>query len=187
MAEMNDYSGEFKPDLKMSDFSKETLLRLLTAYARCYPGMDGLWFTLCRERFGDEVARELDEEIWSKRALVPEANRICEALNIKGDDVAALFKLFQTQPGFEPLGFDMKYELYDNNHGICTVQNCRSIEYFARHDDWDTAKWVCSKIDQIGFEAAAKYFNPKMKVTPLKLHPENADDRPHCKWEFKID
>ena len=85
MEEMNDYSGEFKPNLKLSDFSKETLLRLLTAYARCYPGMDGLWFSLCRERFGDEVARELDEEIWANRALVPEANRICERSDIRHD------------------------------------------------------------------------------------------------------
>ena len=186
MGELNDYSGEFKPYLKMADFSKEALLRLLTAYARCYPGMDGLWFTLCREQFGDEKARELDEEIWANRALGPEAKRICEALNIEGDDVATLFKLYQTQPGFEPLGFEMEYELKDKNHGICTVRNCRSVEYFARHDDWDTCRWVCEKIDQIGFEAAAHYFNPDMIVTPLKLHPSSADDRPHCVWEYKV-
>ena len=74
MGELNDYSGEFVPSLKLADFSKEALLRLLIAYARCYPGMDGLWFSLCRERFGDEVARELDEEIWANRALEPEQN-----------------------------------------------------------------------------------------------------------------
>ena len=187
MAELDDYRGEFRPDLKLSDFSKEALLRLLTAYARCYPGMDGLWFTLCRERFGDAIARELDEEIWARRALEPEARRVCQALGIEGDDVTALFKLFQTQPGFAPLGFDIRYELKSPRHGICTVWNCRSIEYFARHDDWETARWVCQRIDQLGFEAAAAYFNPAIKVIPLRLHPRGVDDRPHCVWEFRID
>jgi len=186
MAKLRDYSGEFRPDLKLDDFAKDALLKLLVAYARCYAGMDGLWFTLARERFGEKVARELDEEIWTHRAMGPEARRICEALNIRGNDVATLFKFFQTQPGFAGLGFELEYDLKDANHGICTCHRCLSIEYFARHGEMERARWVCERIDQLGFEAVARYFNPRMTVTPLKLHPRSKDDVPHCIWEYRI-
>ena len=95
MKEREDYSGDFDPNFKLADLSKDALHRLSIANAKCYIMMARLWYDLVRERFGDETAKELDLEIWGQRALPLESSWVCEALNIRGNDVAALFKLFQ--------------------------------------------------------------------------------------------
>ncbi|MFO8010687.1 MAG: DUF6125 family protein [Dehalococcoidia bacterium] len=183
---LSDYSGEFDPDIRLDDFDKEALLRLYKAASRCYITIDGIWMSLVREKFGDEVARELELKVWNWRALPMEARRICRALNIEGSDVATLFKFFQTQPGFAGLDFDITYELKDRNHGICTVKRCLSLEYFERHDDMDTAKYVCEVIDATGFQDAAHYFNPDMTAKPLKLPPRRGEDDIACQWEYRV-
>ena len=185
MTDLPDYSGEFKPDLKLEDFSKDALKRLALANAKCYMTMDGLWKGLVSDRFGEELARELELQIWGKKALPPEARQICKALNIEGDDVATLFKLFQVQPAFVGEGFDLEFELKDRNHGTCKVNKCLFIDYCERHGlDFDWVKYVCEVVDQAGFEAAAHYFNQRMIVTPLKL-PQSMSER-GCVFEYKI-
>ena len=47
---MEDYSGKLRPGLKMQDFSKDALIRLWQASGKLYVGLDGLWYSLIRER-----------------------------------------------------------------------------------------------------------------------------------------
>jgi len=68
MGELKDYSGELKSDLKLQDFSKDALVRLWQAAGKLYVGLDGLWYSLIRERFGEQTARELDRELWKRAA-----------------------------------------------------------------------------------------------------------------------
>ena len=42
MKELQDYSGSFRPDLKLQDFSKDALVRMWQAAAKLYIGIDGL-------------------------------------------------------------------------------------------------------------------------------------------------
>jgi hypothetical protein len=65
MPELDDYSGQFNPDMKLTDFSKEALARLLLAASKMYLGADGMWTTVIRNRFGDDVALECSKEVWA--------------------------------------------------------------------------------------------------------------------------
>jgi len=56
LKKLSDYSGEFLPDLKLSDFSPDALARLLKLYAKLYIAMDGLWYRTLKERLGDKEA-----------------------------------------------------------------------------------------------------------------------------------
>ena len=69
MADLEDYSGEFRPDLKMEDFSKEALVRLWHLGASLYIGLDGLYYTLIREKWGEDKARDLGSEIWLRKGF----------------------------------------------------------------------------------------------------------------------
>ncbi|NQT47707.1 MAG: hypothetical protein HQ578_01885, partial [Chloroflexi bacterium] len=94
MEEMQDYSGPLRPDLKMEEFSKEALVRLWQAAGKLYVGLDGIWYSLIRERYGEDVARELDAELWRREAPL-EVRRNREAMNIWGDDVESVLKFLQ--------------------------------------------------------------------------------------------
>ena len=42
MSELNNYSGEFNPEFKFEDLSKEALLRLVKEYSRLYLILQGV-------------------------------------------------------------------------------------------------------------------------------------------------
>jgi hypothetical protein len=184
MGKLKDYSGPLRQNVKLTDFSSETLARLVVAAAKLYVGLDGLWYNLIKERFGEQMACELDRELW-RRAEPFEVNRTREALNIMGSDVASFLKFCQCDPG-SGVFMDMDVELSDENHGIMTIKRCNSLEYFERHGETVLQKNACD-IDVWGFPKAASRFNPDMKVTPLKLPPRKSKDGIACQWEVKIE
>jgi len=159
MSDLEDYSGEFKPDLNLTDFSKEALVRLLVAASKMYLGADGMWTTVIRKRYGDDVALSCSKEVWDTN-WKQEMRRPTEAMNIHGNDIASMFKYFQIDPGFAVM-FDIDYELKDDGkYGLMTVTKCRTT---------------------------ARAFNPKIKTTILKMPPRKNKDEIPCQWEFKLE
>ena len=194
MAELQDYSGEFDPNLTLRDFSKEALIELLVSASKAYLGIDGAWSGLLRLKFGDRVAFDYDKEVWFSQGLALDMRRTMEPLSITGDDIAALFKYLQFSPGFAviyvgpPPGFEpyVKFELKNKNLGIMTVTRCHSLAYFERHQDWALQKLACEEIDWPAWKWLASQFNPKIEVTPLKLPPRKSKDEIACQWEFRL-
>jgi hypothetical protein len=186
MKELQDYSGSFRPDLKLQDFSKDALVRMWHAAAKLYIGIDGLWYSLAQERFGEKMAMDLEQEIW-RRATPIEARRVAAALNIQGNDVAACFKAWQTDPGGAG-NLDIEFELKNSNRGIMTVKRCASLDYFERHHySEETIRWMCQVIDAKEFESYAHVFNPNMKVIPLFIPPRKSTDKIACQFELRLE
>lgn len=50
IAELQDYSGEFRPNIKYQDFSEDALARLLTEYSRLSLALDAWWQDVVREK-----------------------------------------------------------------------------------------------------------------------------------------
>ncbi|MCX5998544.1 MAG: DUF6125 family protein, partial [Chloroflexi bacterium] len=186
MAELKDYSGPLRPDLKMTDFSKESLVRLWNLGGKLYTGLDGLWYTLLRERFGEDKARELDAELW-RRAAVHEVRRCREAMNITGNDVEAYLKFIQIDPGGGAVFPEFVCELQSEKVGTLTVKRCLGLDYYERHGEVELQKHACEVLDVEGFQRAALLFNPKMKVRPLKLPPRKSKDEIACQWEARLE
>jgi len=182
MKDLPDYSGEFRPDLKFTDFSKEALIRMWEAAANLYIGINQIWMGFVQEKMGEETAKEWLQAVWS-RGIAMEYGLVTGPMNIHGDDVATLFKAWQCNPG--PLSMDIEYSLKDAKHGTITVKRCPFLEILEAADMRDWMKLAIA-IDQEGFEHYAKSINPKMKVTPLKLPPRKSKDEVACQWEFAI-
>jgi len=185
MAELQDYSGEFRPDVTMHDFSKDRLVEAWRAASKLYEGINGLWYTLIRERFGAQMAAELHKEIWKRNSPL-EVRWVRESMNIQGDDIAAFFKFIQTYPGLAGIQ-DVQCELKNKNHGIYTVNRCLALEYAERHGDTVLLKHGCEEIDMEAFERLPRLFNPKIKMTCLKLPPRKNKDEIACQWEFELE
>ncbi len=183
---LSDYSCELRPVLRYEDFSSEALVRLWIATAKSYILIDAIWMDAVRKRYGDEIARELDMEVW--RTVTPhDVRRITEAMNITGKDVAAVLKFLQVEPGAGAVFPECECELLDPNHGILTVKRCLGLDYCERHESWDTLQYACEVLDAECIPQAAHCINPDIKVIPLKLPPRQSKDEPACIWEFKLD
>jgi hypothetical protein len=195
MEELPDYSGEFNPALRLTDFSKEALIRLLVSASKAYLGIDGVWVTLMRRKYGDQAAFDYDKEVWFTQGLALDIRRTVEPLNIRGNDIATVFKYLQFSPGFSviyvgpPPEFEpyVRFELKNKNHGIMTVIRCNSLEYFERHKDSPLQKLACEEIDAPAFQWLASQFNSNVKVTPLKLPTRKSKREVACQWQFKIE
>ena len=61
--EMSNYGGDFIPNLKYEDFSKDALIRMLGEYSRVYVAMDGFYHSFLSEKFGIEEAGRLGAEM----------------------------------------------------------------------------------------------------------------------------
>jgi len=189
MEELQDYSGEFRPNLKMVDFSKEQMSRIWSLGGFLYLGLGSVYYRVLKERLGEEKAMELDFEVWKRMALT-EIRLTAQAANIHGDDVATIFKIFQCDPAGGIGGdswADIEYDLKSDRHGIATFKDCKSLRYFEKHGEMATMEHVCTRVDVDWYNQCAQFVNPKIKVTPLKLPPRKSPDEIACQWEFKLE
>ena len=97
MEKLNDYSGEFLPELEFSDFSSDTLAQLLALYCKLYMALDGFWYLTTKERVGNEEALACDIQTWERHSKY-EMAKITKQLNIQGNDVVAVMKAIQITP-----------------------------------------------------------------------------------------
>ena len=187
MEELQYYSGEFRPNLRMEDFSREALRRIWRLGGAIYLGLGSVYYRVLKERLGEQTAMDLDREVWRKMALT-EIRLSAQAMNIHGDDVATLFKIFQVDPAGDAMGIlAAGYELKNHKHGIVTYRDCQSLRYFERHGETALYEHVCAGIDVDWFNQCAHFVNPLMKVTPLKLPPRKSPGEIACQWEFKLE
>ncbi len=188
MGELNDYSDEFKPDLKMENFSKEALIRLWHAAGRMYTSQAQVWHDVVEEKLDKEIVKEIEAEVW-RREDEKEINIIRHVMNIWGDDVASVFKHLQVDPGAGGIWTEDGYELElkDKNTGVLTIKNCTALNYLEKTGQKEYQKFVCEVLDGEGFEITARVFHPKMTAKPLKLPPRKGKDEIACQWEFKLE
>ncbi|TET80022.1 hypothetical protein E3J38_06410, partial [candidate division TA06 bacterium] len=125
MAELKDYNGEFRPNLKLTDFDKDVLVRLWHASARNYAQRTGEWYRLLRERFDEQAARDIRTEVWMNqhKALNIESRLDAEAMSFHDRDLIGFLKSLQWDPGQQGI-IATKVELVNNNpyHGRATIK-----------------------------------------------------------------
>ena len=75
-AELEDYSGPYRPDLRFTDFSKQALATKLLPWSEAYMVLcvDG-WFGEVSRRYGADVAAEVEWAAWNDQ-MTPELERM---------------------------------------------------------------------------------------------------------------
>jgi len=183
MAELKDYSGEFDPDFNFEKMSKGMLLKMLKASSDYIRMIDGYWYLAVMKECGNDLAFKLDSEIWEKLAAytMQLTRRI---LNIKGDGVDAVAKSLQSSPWSSM--YDIKAELKGDSVAIISFINCPTLKSLMKEGQ-GREKLICHKLEYRLMEVKAHVFNPKIKVTPLKLPPQEPGSDICCQWELKLE
>ena len=185
MTNLKDYSGPFKRDIKLTDFSKEALVRLYQAACKDYLGIDGIWLGCMMKTFGYERAFKFDNEVWED-GTKGEVRRTREALNIVGDDVESVMKYIQTSASLGGL-YHIDCELIDKDHGRYMINTCNSLEYLEKANDPKVITQTCYGLCIPYNQRSADWFNPKIKWVPVKLPPRKSKDEPACIWDIYLE
>jgi len=179
---LKDYSGEFNPDIKFEDFSKDVLIELLKLYSRLYLAIDGFWYLAIKERVSNEEALLCDIRAW-EREVKYEMNRLVKLLKIQGNDVVTLMKALQMVPWFRNLEYSMK--IINRNDAVLTITRCPTLEALEKEGE-GREETICKLVDAEIYKEYAKFFNPSMKVKYLKLPSRQSKEEICCQWEFKV-
>src|SRR5580704_13812271 len=182
MTDRKDYSGPFDPDFRYEDLSKEALVRLVREFALIVHLLDRSMCAAIAMRFGGDVMKELAVEEWAGASPLY-GERLRQIMDIEGDDVAAIFKVLQLDPGFPHHYMDVHYEVVDEHHGFFELRSCGAL--------LDVEPWgeravtgMCHTIEDGTFDATAQAVNPKARVRHVHRPPRpSSDSVPACRWE----
>ena len=180
MEKLNDYSGQFLPDLKLSDFSHDALAMLSELYCKLYIAVDGFWYLTLKERISNQEALASDILVW-KKVCNYEMARITKQLNIQGNDVIALIKAFQFTPWMQQM--QHKIEVEGSGRAVFTVTSCPTLTALEKEGEGRENE-ICGIVESKILEGYASFFSPDIKVKCLKLPPRKRKDEICCQWEF---
>ena len=184
MAELQDLSGPFNPNLKFSDFSKEFLLKLTYEWQWAFLQLDAAWFNQVKDRFSEQWAHECSLEMWLRVEGLANP-RYAKVGNIQLKSVVDSLKLMQL-PLENTIGgvFPVEYDIRNENHAFMTVKKCAVLDWCEKNAP-GRIKTMCQvNHPQIMKKTVA---NPAIQVTPVQLPPRKGKEGFACKWEFKLD
>jgi hypothetical protein len=186
MDDRPDYSGSFDPDFRYEDLSKEALVRLVREYALTVHLMDRSMCAAISIKYGPQAMEELAIEEWRGASPVY-GERLRAIMGIEGDDVEAIFKVLQLDPGFPHHYMDVHYEVVDERHGFFELRHCGAlmdVEPFGER----MVISMCHTMEDATFDVTAQAINPKAHIRHVHRPPRVPADRmPHCRWELIID
>ncbi len=182
MSRLRDYSGDFRPELQLSDFSPATLAQLSRLYLQLYAALDGFWYLTVKERLGNEEALACDIQAW-ERICRREMSKIKSGLKIQGDDVESLMKSLQLCPWFQLT--DCCMEVKGGSYGLLTVNYCPTLTALEKEGE-DRENEICTLVEPRILKAYAACFNTDIEVRCLKSPPRVNQDDICCQWEFRL-
>jgi len=157
------------------------LLRALEVFASNWLAHDGCWFLAAEERFGMDVAMDLDTASW-RRFAAAEARRIMSAFAIPAGG------------GLESLRRALAYRMYsfinpwrtevsaDGHRLRFFMESCRVQDTRRRKGLSD---FPCKSVGQVEFETFAGTVDPRIRTTCLHCPPD-PEAGGHCGWEFRV-
>ena len=189
--ELKDYSGQFNPDLKYEDLSKDFLIKLIREYQTSYMRLNRLWYERIMAFTGQEKAMmEETVAVFTKLAHLTNP-RIAKIANIEVKDVVDVMKVWQmTLDGLMGGTWVPKFEIKNRNHVIMTVIRCGDLEHFQR---WapERIKSCCSPggVEELTMIPYINCFLPNAQVKMLMAPPGcglPSKEGICCQWEYTL-
>lgn len=163
---------ESLPKGKLADF---IFLHLRDMWA-----VDGLYYLGIEEKYGTEIATEIDRRVWEIIGKI-EARNLKEFLGIKENDIPSMMKALQYSEW--ALDLEDKEITVEKDRGVirnvkCRVQNTRIQKGFG--------EFGCKPVRWGFLKAFAKEFNPNIIVDCKVCPPDSHPDDLWCEWEFTL-
>ena len=167
--------------LPFEDLSREDLIKIIEMHAKSWLAHDGCWFLAAEEKYGMNVAIELDTRSW-ERFTVAEARRIMKAFAIEPDG------------GLDALAEALKYRLYatvnvqemervSEDTLIFTMTECR-VQTARRRKKLDD--FPCKSVGIVEYSGFAATIDPRIKTECMHCPPDERNDSFSCRWKFTL-
>jgi hypothetical protein len=189
--ELDDYSGPFRPDLHLSDFSKEGLMKLVEIGGSIYGAVNRQWYQAAIRRFGQEVADEMHHEVWFAEGGCGDHENftISKLMGFQGDDdETAAMKVWQCLPAMSTR-MTLEFDRTGEHEWEMRTPQCDVPETGEREGPTVMAYMcdkICGHLELFGFRHDAVRWNEKVRIDPLELPPRASASEPHCRWRIRL-
>jgi hypothetical protein len=173
-----DYSGPFDPGFQLEDLSHRALVIANQEVALQSHLLARGFLLCCAQRFGDDAASELGEGQWTGIAALT-ARRLREPMQIQGDGIEAVAKIFQIHPCFFPRSYvAFRVEVNGARSARIAIADCPALE------ERDPYSWFAGlgAAPHRALDAIAGAVNPRARCVPI---PNPVDAR--LAWDVVID
>lgn len=162
------------------NLTKEELVELLEMASKNLVAMDGVWFQVLEEKYGMDLAMDIDAEVWN-RYPISEAHRLKKFLHL-GE-----------YPGLKGLerALRLNYNVHANEASmyweddalvfridVCRVQAARARKGMEYHP--------CKPVGINEYTTFAQAIDSRIEVECLSCYPEVVDPTCGCAWRFTI-
>lgn len=166
---------------KIDDLTKEELFELNKIYAKNWLAHDGLWFQAIENKYGMDMAIDMDREAW-RRFTVIEAKRLIEFLNLgKNSGIAGLkralsFRLYSSLNEDEII-------LEENNVLVYRVKTCR-VQHARKKKG--LSYFPCKSVGIVEYSLFAETIDERFETEVISCHPDVTDAEFNCIWKFTL-
>jgi hypothetical protein len=166
---------------KLNDLSRETLVEMLSDFAKNWLAHDGLWFQAVEKECGIEKAIQLDTEAWEQFTKI-EAKRIMERHNIPPNGgLPALKKAL----GFRLYAFLNEQIITDEaeNSFVFKMVDCRVQSARKRKN---LPLFPCKSVGVVEYSEFARTVDSRIKAECIACPPDSVERDYYCGWKFSI-
>lgn len=188
---LDDYSGPFDPDRKLSDFSREFLVRLGQEYLLIGHLFDRVSQPLVAMSHGAKGYLDSGIQEWMGASPIY-AKRMQRLMNFEGSSVETIFKGIQLEVGAPQQFMDFQFRLDSPEYGEFWLPHCGALMDVEPHGEVGV-KLMCHDIEDPTFDATAAATHPNMVMRPIHRPPRvdgpggNGIGRtPHCRWKVYL-
>jgi hypothetical protein len=181
--ELQDYSGPFKPDLRITDFSREQLARM---YLMCHKydlAMMIAYQGWAIGKHGFDVMADMAVDVWGRRLFGAARQINMRFLKIKEQSIDTFMKCWQCDITALPPNFYQTFEKPSKDVGIVTFHTCYAVTTMEPMGMNEQLLKLCA-MDPLAIGKSTKLYHPDMRVKILAFPPRKSQDDVCCKWEL---
>ncbi len=181
---LEDYSGPFRPDLRMTDFSRQQLARMFLMCHQHDLNMMIGYQDWAMVTYGWRAMIVMPVDVWANYLFGDAYEVHTRFLNLEEESIASYMKALQVDITALPPNFDHKFEMPSPDRGIYTFNVCFGETNLKNQGASPDKVLEFCEMDPPAIRKCAKLYHPDIRVKIMALPPVLYPDQVACKWDM---